>query len=160
MSTNPPEVPNSVGETRTLPSGLSTDPSSIPTLERYGQLVDAEHEYFFAGETVPAVIAAHGWTDEIVDFVFWVLVRNYYNTLQDYGTIWLSWGLRDAVVGRNPRALAQHLATELADIIRWVDDPSRYGAGGLDRLAREIPQPHESWAHAFFDELERTFNQR
>jgi hypothetical protein len=136
------------------------DLSSIPTLERYGRLVDAEHEYFFAGETVRAVIAAHGWTDEIVDFVFWVLVRNYYNTLQEYGPIWQSWGLRDAVVQRNPRALAQHLVTELADIIRWVADPSRYGAAGLEKLAREIPQPHEPWARAFFDELEKAFNQR
>jgi hypothetical protein len=136
------------------------DRSSIPTLERYGLIVDAEHEYFFAGETVPAVIAAHGWTDEIVDFVFWVLVRNFYNTLQEYGTIWQSWGLRDAVVRRDPRTLAQHLVTELADIIQWVDDRSRYGAAGLDKLAGDIPQPHEPWARAFFEELERAFNQR
>lgn len=136
------------------------DLSSIPTLERYGRLVDAEHEYFFAGETVPAVLAAHGWTDETVDFVFWVLVRNYYNTLQSYEPVWHSWGLRDAVVHRDPRGLAQHLVTKLADIIRWVDDPGRYGAAGLDQLARDIPQPHEPWARAFFDELERAFNQR
>ena len=47
---------------------------------------------------VPAVIKAHGWTDDVVDFVFWVLVRNYYNTLDDYGQVWGAWGLRDAVV--------------------------------------------------------------
>jgi len=92
--------------------------------------------------------------------VFWVLVRNYFNTLQNYRPIWHSWGLRDAVVHRDPRALAQHLVTELADIIRSVDDPGRYGAAGLDQLARDIPQPHEPWARAFFDELERAFNRR
>jgi len=135
------------------------DHSALPTLRHYGLLVDAEHEYFFAGQTVPAVIAAHGWTNEVVDFVFWVLVRNYYNTLQNYGDVWRTWGLRDAVVQRDPRALARHLASELAEIIRWKHDPGRYGTGGLDRLAREIPQPHESWARVFFEELERAFTE-
>jgi hypothetical protein len=94
------------------------DRSAIPTLERYGLLVDAEHEYYFAGTTVPDVIKAHGWTDDVVDFAFWVLVRNYYNTLQDSGAVWRSWGLRDAVVHqREPRAFARHLVAELADLI-------------------------------------------
>lgn len=74
-------------------------------------LVDVEHEHFFAGETVPAVIAAHGWTDEVVDFVFWVLIRNYYNTLQDYGKIWREWGLRDA--RRAPRATSPGAASRV-----------------------------------------------
>ena len=33
----------------------------------------------------------------------------------------------------------------------------RYGIAGLDELAKQIPQPHEPWAAAFFDELERIF---
>jgi hypothetical protein len=136
------------------------DRSSLPTLKRYGLLVDAEHEYFFAGTTVPAIITAHGWTDDVVDFVFWVLVRNYYNTLQEYGPVWESWGLREAVVRRDPRVFARHLVSELADIIRWVDDPGRYGSAGLEKLAKEIPQPHEPWAQAFFDELSRAFPER
>ena len=133
------------------------DHSALPTLKRYGLLVDAEHEYFFAGQTVPAVIAAHGWTNEVVDFVFWVLVRNYYNTLQEYSHVWQTWGLRDAVVRRDPRLLARHLASELAEIILWVDDPGRSGAAGLAKLAREVPQPYEPWARVFFEELERAF---
>jgi hypothetical protein len=36
-------------------------------------------------------------------------------------------------------------------------DLGRYGTGGLDKLAREIPLPDEPWAAAFFDELERIF---
>ena len=39
------------------------------------------------------------------------------------------------------------------------DDPGRYGTGGFDKLAKEIPQPHEPWAEAFFDELERIFGE-
>jgi hypothetical protein len=131
------------------------DLSALETLERYGLLVDAEHEYYFAGTTVPDVIKAHGWTDDVVDFVFWVLVRNYYNTLQHYGHVWDEWGLRDAVVAREPRTFARHLASVLTDIITWKDDPGRYGTAGLDQLAAQIPKPHEAWAQTFFGELER-----
>ena len=133
------------------------DATARPTLQRYGVFVDPEHEYYFAGTTVPAVIKAHGWTDAVVDFVFWVLAWNYYNTLDDYGKVWGEWGLRDAVVGREPRAFARHVAADLAEAIRMKDDPGRYGTGGLDKLAGEIPQPHEPWAAAFFDELQRIF---
>ena len=133
------------------------DRSALPTLQRYGVFVDPEHEYYFAGTTVPAVIKAHGWTDDVVEFVFWVLVWNYYNTLHDYGEVWGAWGLRDAVVGREPRAFARHLAGTLSEAIRMKDDPGRYGTGGLDQLAKQIPQPHEPWAAAFFDELEGIF---
>ena len=133
------------------------DASALPTLQRYGVFVDPEHEYYFAGTTVPAVIKAHAWTDDVVDFVFWVLAWNYYNTLDHYGEIWGAWGLRDAVVGREPPALARRIAGHLADAIRMKDDPGRDGTGGLDKLANNIPQPHEPWLAAFFDELERIF---
>jgi len=133
------------------------DRSALPTLRRYGIFVDVEHEYYFAGTTVPAVVKAHGWTDDVVDFVFWVLAWDYYNTLDDYGQVWGAWGLRDAVVHREPRAFARHVAADLAETIRMKDDPGRYGIGGLDKLARQIPQPHEPWAAAFFGELARVF---
>lgn len=45
----------------------------------------------------------------------------------------------------------------LADLVRRVDDPGRCGTAGLEKLARDIPQPHEPWAQAFFEELERVF---
>ena len=69
-------------------------------------------------------------------------------------------GLRDAVASREPRAFARHPASALADIIRWKDDPGRYGTAGLDQLAAHIPQPHEPWAQAFFEELERIAAER
>ena len=40
------------------------------------------------------------------------------------------------------------------------DDHGRYGTGGLDKLAKEIPRPHEPWGAAFFDELELIFAER
>lgn len=133
------------------------EPSALPTLRRYGVFVDPEHEHYFAGTTVPAVVKAHGWTDDVVDFVFWVLVWDFYNTLDDYGKVWSAWGLRDAVIHREPRAFAQHIAAHLGETIRMKNDPGRYGVGGLDKLARQIPQPHEPWAATFFNELERIF---
>jgi hypothetical protein len=66
-------------------------------------------------------------------------------------------GLRDAVVVRDPRAIARHIAGHLAEAIRTKVDPGRYGTGGLDKLAKDIPERHEPWAAAFFDELERIF---
>jgi hypothetical protein len=133
------------------------DRSALPTLRRYGVFVDVEHEYYFAGTTVPAVLKAHGWTDDVVDFVFWVLAWNFYNTLDDYGKVWGGWGLRDAVIDREPRAFARHIAAELAETIRMKDDPGRYGIASLDKLAKQIPHPHEPWAAGFFEELERIF---
>ena len=38
-----------------------------------------------------------------------------------------------------------------------MTNPGRYGNGGLDKLRRGHPQPHEPWAEAFFGELERLF---
>lgn len=131
------------------------DRAFLPVLERYGYTVDAGHEYHFAGTTVPAVIQAHGWTPEVVDFVFWVLVRNFYNTLQDYGAVWRDWGLRDAVVREDPHALARRLATRLEDVIHRAGDPGRYGSWALEKLAEEIPS--EPWTEQFFSELDRLF---
>ena len=131
------------------------DASALRLVRRYGEWVDVEHERFFTGETVPAILAAHGWTDDVVDFVFWVLAWNFYNSLQDYAQVWRGWGLRDAVVHREPRAFARHVAADLAEVIRMKNDPGRYGTGGLDQLAEQLPQPHEPWVAAFLDELRR-----
>ena len=74
--------------------------------------------------------------------------------------MWREWGLRDAVIHNEPRAFARHVAADLAEAIRMKDDPGRYGTGGLDKLARDIPQPHEPWEAAFFAELERIAAER
>lgn len=131
------------------------DQSSIPILKGYGDLVDTEHEHFFAGRTVPAAIAAHGWNAEMIDFVFWVLIRNYYNALENFGPVWSDWGLRDAVIRYDPISLAQHVAHEFKDMLRDAKYRSAFGAGGLIQLAKDIPHPHEPWAAAFFAETGR-----
>ena len=132
------------------------DSSALSILRRYGALVDVEHQYHFPSVTVPAIIAAHGWTDATLDFAFWVLAWDFYNSLSDYGKVWNSLGIGDAVRHHDPRAFARRLAADLADTIHAKDDPGYYGTGGFDRLAREIPKPHDAWLTAFLDELHVT----
>jgi hypothetical protein len=124
-------------------------PDPWPTLTAYGRVVDAEHEYTFAGETVPAVLAARGWSSEAVDFVFWVMIRNYFNTLPDLEVVWTGWGLRGAVVDRDPVALARRVVDlHLDDIVSRRYEVSRH-PGGLEQLAGDLPEPYEPWVEAF-----------
>ena len=124
-------------------------PDPWPTLTAYGRMVDAEHEHTFAGETVPAVLAARGWSSEAVDFVFWVMIRNYFTTLRDLKVVWTGWGLRDAVVGRDPVALARRVVDlHLDDIVSRRYEVSRH-PGGLEQLAGDLPEPYEPWVEAF-----------
>ena len=84
------------------------------------------------------------------------LVWNFYNTLSNYGDAWSGWGLGEAVKRHEPRAFARHIAAELKETIRLQDDPAYYGTGGFERLAREVPQPHDAWLTAFLDDLQTT----
>ena len=131
------------------------DRGAIPILIRYGRLVDAGHEYFFAGQTVPAVLKHHGWDDEALEFAFWVLIRNYYNTLDDYNHVWREWGMRAAAVERDPVVLAEHIVSRFE--AELFDEPYRnaFGRGGMKQLARQIPKPWPVWETAFFAEVER-----
>jgi hypothetical protein len=142
------------------------DHSALPTLRRYGKLVDHEHESFFARQTVPAVIRAHGWTENVLDFIVWVLLEDFYNALPDHNEVWSGWGLRDAAIRRyprNPAAFARRVAREIDAGQFWHFSTkycARYGNAGLDRLATQIRQPREPWVNAFFVELERIAEQK
>jgi len=72
---------------------VEIDPDPFALLRRYGFLVDAGHEYFFAGTTIPALLRRHGWSEAMMDFMVWVLLRNYDNSLQDYHAVWQDWGI-------------------------------------------------------------------
>lgn len=135
------------------------DTGTLPTVVAYGRVVDAEHEYTFVGETVPGIARVHGWTDETIDFIFWVLIRNFFNGLQNFDEVWTGLYLRGAVGQRDPVALARRVVELNRDDLtsRRYAVPGR--PGGLEQLAADIPQPHEPWAVAFFaaaqDELNR-----
>jgi hypothetical protein len=122
------------------------DLSALPTIKRYGRLVDPEHEYYFAGQTVPAMIAAHGWTDDMVDFVFWVAIMGYFNTVS-FSQIWSNWGLRNAVAGQVPKAVARRMALTNADLI------AQRGTRWIATWQQEINGRDETWLEAFLDEL-------
>ena len=135
------------------------DTRTLPTVMGYGRVVDAEHEHTFVGETVPGIVRVHGWTDETIDFAFWVLIRNFLNGLQDFDEVWSGWHLHGAVLQRDPVALARRVV----ELNREAITTGRYQVqgrpGGLEQLARDIATPHEPWAVAFFaaaqDELTR-----
>jgi hypothetical protein len=128
------------------------DPDALQLMRRYGRAVDIGHEHFFSRETVPAVIAAHGWTDAVIDFVIWVMLRNFYNTLQDYNEIWTQWGMGKAVKSRfSPEAFARRVAAEVEANRDWVEFLGDYGAEGLDQLAKDLPR--EPWVREFLAAL-------
>jgi hypothetical protein len=126
------------------------DTSTLPTVMAYGRVVDAEHEYTFVGETVPGIARVHGWTDETIDFIFWVLIRNFFNGLQDFDEVWTGLYLRGAVTRRDPVALARRVVELHRDDIASRRYAVQGRPGGLEQLAADIPQPHEPWAVAFF----------
>ena len=111
------------------------DASALPAIRRYGFLVDAEHESFFTGTTVPAILKAHGWTDDVIDFMTWVMLRKFYNSLHDYNKVWKDWRMRDAVVAKmTPRAFADRVRKEIDAILFFNRDPARFGSAGMDQL--------------------------
>jgi hypothetical protein len=126
------------------------DTSTLATVMAYGRVVDAEHEYTFVGETFPGIVRVHGWTDETIDFGFWVLIRNFFNGLQDFDEVWSGWHLRGAVTQRDPVALARRVVELNRDAITTGRYQVQGRPGGLEQLATDIAQPHEPWAVAFF----------
>lgn len=126
------------------------DTRTLPTVVSYGRVVDAEHEHTFVGETVPGIVRVHGWTDETIDFGFWVLIRNFCNGLQDFDEMWSDWHLRGALSQRDPVAVARRVVQLNRDDITSGRYRVQGRPGGLEQLATDIPQPHDAWAVAFF----------
>ena len=112
--------------------------------------MDAEHEHTFVGATVPGIVRVHGWTDETIDFAFWVLIRNYVNGLQDFDEVWSGWHLRGAGLQRDPVALARRVVELNREAITMGRYQVQGRPGGLEQPVRDIATPHEPWAVAFF----------
>lgn len=129
------------------------DRTALPLIKDYGRLVDPGHEYVFAGTTVPAIAKAHGWTADIVDFVFWVIARDFYNTRQDHRTAWRELGLRNAVSRQDPGAFARHILFAIADLMQTARPPTRYGTTGMDRFAQHVSDPDDLWTSEFLRRL-------
>jgi len=44
---------------------------------------------------------------------------------------------------------------EFVNLDGYDNDPGQHGASGMDRLAADLPKPHDAWLRAFFAELRR-----
>lgn len=125
------------------------DQASLPILIAYGEGIDGGHEYYFAGNTAPAVIAAHGWNDEVIAFVAWVHAFNYYNTYDSPTTIWQHIGLGKALKQRPAKDAARFIHAWLGPFVE---------AGRLDwtnfaHLRHRLGPAMDSWEREFFDHL-------
>ena len=137
------------------------DQASLPILIAYGEGIDGGHEYHFAGETVPAVVAAHGWTDEVIAFVAWAHAFNFYNTFNSPLTIWRQIGLGEALKRRLPQAAAEFIHTQLEPFVK----AGRLEWTNFACLHAELGAEIDQWEREFFDRLialagEGAFEQR
>ena len=131
------------------------DSAALPVVQSYGRVVDREHERDFAGMIVPRLIAAQAWSDAMIDFVFWVLIRNYFNALQDFGVVWRDWGLRDALAGKDPVMMARHIVDRNRRDLKSGKFAAGRRRGGLVQLAADVAQPHEPWLATFLQKAKR-----
>lgn len=125
------------------------DAASLPILMAYGEGIDGGHEYYFAGNTMPAVVAAHGWTDEVIAFVAWVHAFNYYNTYDAPTTIWQTIGLGQALKQRAPRDAACFIHAQLGPFVEAGRLDWKNFACLRDRLGNSV----DSWEKEFFGQL-------
>lgn len=127
------------------------DAQSLPLIRAYGQKIDGGHEYFFAGKTVPAVIAAHGWTQDVIRFVTWAMIYNFYNTYDRISTVWRNLGLSAAAAQSSPKQYATMVVDEFAGEIT----SGTLSWDALATLRRELASDTNTWEQEFLDELER-----
>lgn len=125
------------------------DEGSIPTLIAYGEGIDGGHEYYFAGDTVPAVVRAHGWTDDVTGFVAWALAFNYYNTYDAPSTIWRHLGLGEALARRPAKEAASFVHARLSPFV----EAGRLDWNNFACLRQELGERISEWERDFFDEL-------
>lgn len=125
------------------------DARSLAVLVAYGEGIDGGHEYYFAGDTLPAVVAAHGWTDDVIGFVAWAHAFNYYNTYDVPTTIWQTIGLGKALKQRPAEAASEFLYAQLAPFVaagrlQWTNFECL-----RDRLGADM----DAWEQDFFNQL-------
>ncbi len=125
------------------------DAASLPLLIAYGEGIDGGHEYYFAGETMPAVVAAHGWADEVIAFVAWAHAFNYYNTFDAATTIWQQIGLGKALKQRAPEAAAEFIHEQLAPFV----EAGRLEWTNFACLRDELGSAMDGWEQELFDHL-------
>lgn len=125
------------------------DESALPILIAYGESIDGGHEYFFAGDTMPAVVKAHGWTQEVMAFVSWTLAFNFYNTYDCPTTIWRQIGLGNALKEYTAPAAAAFIHNRLSPLV----EAGRLEWRAFVILRDRLGDGMDSWERAFFSRL-------
>jgi hypothetical protein len=127
------------------------DATSLPLIRRYGERMDGGHEYYFAGTTVPALIRAHGWTEDMIDLVLWMLIFNFYNTYDTPVTVWRDLGLSKALEAKTPEAVAERVVRNFAADV----EAKRLDWEAIGFLNHCLGDNKTAWEARFFDALER-----
>lgn len=125
------------------------DAASLPLVIAFGEQMDRGHEYFFATETVPAMIEMHGWTDQIIGLVAWTLLYNFYNSYDKVSTVWIDLGLRDALQRHSPGDAARWFVTEFSGLVA----EGRLDWSALATLRKELGMDISGWEARFFAEM-------
>jgi hypothetical protein len=125
------------------------DEASLPAIIAYGQEIDGGHEYYFAGDTMPAILAAHGWTEPVTAFVAWTLAFNFYNTYDRASTIWQNIGLGNALKQGTAEEAADFVHSRLAPFI----DAGRLDWQNFACLRGELGTAISDWESEFFTRL-------
>lgn len=85
------------------------DSTAISLIQRYP--ADTAHNPFIMDRVLPAIVTAHGWTDEIVDLAIdWALLQQLHN---EDGGYWRERGLGAAIAKRyKPQAFVQRMQAD------------------------------------------------
>ncbi len=126
------------------------DHSSLPLIQQFGQLMDGGHEYYFPSEIIPALIKAHGWTEEMLDFGFWVILFNFYNTYDDPTRVWRDFGLAKALSGKDPIEIARRVVSVYEPEV----ESERLNWNDLFHLKKCLGSDITEWDRIFFEALE------
>lgn len=128
------------------------DKGSLPALRRYGAMMDREHEGHFVNTVVPAYLAAHGWSEDALDFAIWLVLADFFNAL-NHAQLWRDWGMRDAAAaGHAPEAFAARIRAALAGHPPSAQ-PEKFGHHTLGVMEHSLRRRPDDWTGRLFTAL-------
>jgi hypothetical protein len=148
-----PELPYAGNDRQLLAPAVRAlgvlDQTALPKIGIYGAYWDQEHATYFRRNLIPAVVAAHGWTEEVVAFALKAMLRD-----SDMAAdIWRKLGMRAAVEqSMSPEIFAARIASELK--AEPPEESFRFGHYSLLRLWQSATE-RTAWEERLFAELDR-----
>lgn len=125
------------------------DQSALREIGAYGACWDDEHATYFTRNLVPAVVAAHGWTDEVVAFALSAMFRH--DDIAEQ--LWCKLGMRAALEKTlSPEEFAGQVVSELK--ANPPEESFRFGHYALLKLW-ESENQRSAWEERLFAELDR-----